>query len=255
MATATATTSPIPPGQEADPRWPWYIVGLDLGQAQDYSALCVVERTFETDPDDPGRRQSAYGVRHLRRWQLGTPYTAVVADLADLAVRKPLPGSPLVVDATGVGRPVIELIRAADLPLWVSPVVIHGGHELGSGPDGSAHVPKKDLVGVMQTLVQFRRFRISPALPDAKVLGRELQQFRVKVSLLTGTETFEAWREREHDDLVLSVALACWFGERHGPFDPPAPIPNPPRRDPFRGRGNGSAYQRLAERMKRGRGY
>ncbi|HVS39959.1 MAG TPA: hypothetical protein VMS17_30655 [Gemmataceae bacterium] len=26
-------------------------------------------------------------------------------------------------------------------------------------------------------------------------------------------ETFEDWREREHDDLVLSVALACWYGQ------------------------------------------
>ena len=39
------------------------------------------------------------------------------------------------------------------------------------------------------------------------MLGRELLQFRVKVKLATGNETFESWREREHDDLVLSVAL------------------------------------------------
>ena len=25
----------------------------------------------------------------------------------------------------------------------------------------------------------------------------------------------EAWREGDHDDLVLSVALACWAGERY----------------------------------------
>jgi hypothetical protein len=26
-------------------------------------------------------------------------------------------------------------------------------------------------------------------------------------------ETFEAWRERDHDDLVLSVGLASWLAE------------------------------------------
>jgi hypothetical protein len=31
-----------------------------------------------------------------------------------------------------------------------------------------------------------------------------------------GNETFESWRERDHDDLVLSVALACWHGQFRG---------------------------------------
>jgi hypothetical protein len=51
-------------------------------------------------------------------------------------------------------------------------------------------------------------------LPLAEVLGRELQQFRVKVNLATGNESFEAWRERDHDDLVLATALACWYASR-----------------------------------------
>jgi hypothetical protein len=32
----------------------------------------------------------------------------------------------------------------------------------------------------------------------------------------TGHESPEAWRERDHDDLVLAVALAVWCGERCG---------------------------------------
>jgi hypothetical protein len=82
--------------RDADaPYRPWFIVGLDLGQATDYTALAVVERTFKTDPADPNWRISDYAVRHLHRWKLGTPYTVIVADLAALARRPPLPGSPL----------------------------------------------------------------------------------------------------------------------------------------------------------------
>jgi hypothetical protein len=29
-------------------------------------------------------------------------------------------------------------------------------------------------------------------------------------------DTFEAWREKVHDDLVLAVRLACWYAEYHG---------------------------------------
>ena len=49
-----------------------YLIGLDLGQARDYSALAVVERAREPHPDGGGRLVSRYAVRHLRRWPLGT---------------------------------------------------------------------------------------------------------------------------------------------------------------------------------------
>ena len=212
---------------EEKPPAPSFYVGLDLGQAADYSALCVVEELRVPDPAEPKRQVRECGVRHLHRWKLGTPYSAIVADLAALAKRPPLPGATLVVDATGVGRPVVELIERAGLSLRVCPVTITGGLTAGMGNDGSCHVPKKDLVAVMQTLVQFRRFHIAPTLQHAANLGRELQMFRVKVTV-AGNETFEAWRERDHDDLVLAVALACWYGKDQGPFETATCIESPP---------------------------
>jgi hypothetical protein len=32
-----------------------------------------------------------------------------------------------------------------------------------------------------------------------------------KVNLATGHDSYEAWREEAHDDLVLAVSLACWY--------------------------------------------
>jgi hypothetical protein len=43
------------------------------------------------------------------------------------------------------------------------------------------------------------------------VLAQELSLFRVKITL-AANETFEAWRERDHDDLVLALALALYVG-------------------------------------------
>ena len=40
-------------------------------------------------------------------------------------------------------------------------------------------------------------------------LLREMTEMRVKMTG-SGRERFGAWREGEHDDLVLAVALACW---------------------------------------------
>ena len=44
-----------------------------------------------------------------------------------------------------------------------------------------------------------------------------MENFRVKVTD-AANETFGAWRERPHDDLVLAVAIAAWQAERPAPF-------------------------------------
>jgi hypothetical protein len=67
--------------------------------------------------------------------------------------------------------------------------------------------------------------------PDKVGLRESLRvflTFRIKMNVATGHESFGAWRERDHDDLVLAVALACWLGEKLGgplqvlPADPKA---------------------------------
>ncbi len=191
-----------------------FTVGLDLGQAQDYSALCVVERSVVPEPGT-GRNVGYHAVRHLHRWKLGTPYTDIVEDVAELTARHPLPGSTLAVDATGVGRAVVDMFRVADLPVRMVPISITGVTNAHPADRGAWFVPKKDLVAVIQTLIHGDRLYIVPELKDAKILGKEIRQFRVKVTT-AGNETFEALRERDHDDMVLSVALACWYHERGG---------------------------------------
>ena len=50
--------------------------------------------------------------------------------------------------------------------------------------------------------------KIASGLPNAAVLARELQDFRVRFTE-TGNATFNA-REGAHDDLVLALALAVF---------------------------------------------
>jgi hypothetical protein len=49
-------------------------------------------------------------------------------------------------------------------------------------------------------------------LPEAQVLVQELQTFRMRPALAT-TKVEIAWREQDHDDLVLALGLAAWLGE------------------------------------------
>lgn len=186
-----------------------YFVGLDLGQARDYTAVAVLQRD-RWPPATPAL--PAYTLGHLERYQLGTGYPQVVRSVGALLGRSPLRGGPtlLAVDGTGVGRAVVDMVRPVYQP---TPVLITGGAAVTVDPEGYWHVPKRDLVGVLQALLQSRRLRIPAALPLADTLARELGAFRVKLTA-AANESFEAWRERDHDDLVLAVALAAWCGER-----------------------------------------
>ena len=48
--------------------------------------------------------------------------------------------------------------------------------------------------------------------PLGAALVKEMTDMQVKTTL-AGGQQYAAWREGQHDDLVLAVALACWGGK------------------------------------------
>jgi hypothetical protein len=160
-----------------------HIIGLDLGQLSDPTAVAIVERRQLPKSD-----AHAYACRHLQRWPLGTPYPAIVGDVLELLARPQLAGPLLVIDQTGVGRAVVDLFRWRS-PCPMKPVTITSGATVTRLDSGEAHVPKKDLVATLQTLLGYRRLQVAATLPEAGVLVKELQNFRVKVTA-AANETF-----------------------------------------------------------------
>ncbi|MGA2669918.1 MAG: hypothetical protein ABSF21_00650 [Dehalococcoidia bacterium] len=189
-------------------------MGLDLGQAQDYTALSVVEaqptkKKYWGNGYEPIREIEglpvSFNVRHLQRYTLGTSYPIIIEDVVSKI--KQFEGTVLAIDHTGVGRPVFDLFERAGLhPLGITIT----GSDMAHGEGRQWRVPKRDLVGVLQVAVQGNRLKVAKELPDATTLVNELLNFRVKINLKTAHDSYEAWREGVHDDLVLSVALACW---------------------------------------------
>jgi hypothetical protein len=217
------------------------IVGVDLGQQRDPTAITVVERGYV--PSGPlynahyfyrGREIHAarepasleYHVRHLERPPLGTSYVGVVERILELL--KSLGDEELVlaVDTTGVGRPVADMLKAR-LNEWLDGdestqinaawITITGGDSVTKVGEagGGLRVPKRDLASAPLVLMQNRQLKIAAEMPLAETLKRELLNFKVKINITTGHDSYEAWREGDHDDLVLAVAMACWCGERY----------------------------------------
>src|SRR2546430_7217908 len=190
-----------------------YFVGLDLGQSRDHSALAVVERaeilldldyvTYER------RRAMRYRVRFLERVRLGTPYPDVVGRVREVLRRPALAGRcTLVMDATGVGAPVLDLLRRANLGCRIAPVILTGG-ERESHAGGLWHVPKRDLITGLQVMLEKRELGLPAKLAASRTLARELAEVEARTTSRGGT-SFGAWREGQHDDLVIAAALACW---------------------------------------------
>jgi hypothetical protein len=189
-----------------------FYVGLDLGQSSDPTALVAVEQVYVLANKSP-----SYHVRHIQRWPLGTPYPAIVNAVVGLLQSRELRDSAVIVDATGVGRAVVDLlrdaIRAARLNVSLLAITITAGNAV-TGGGSEFGVPKLDLVAAVQVYLQTKRVRIARGLPEAPALERELLAFRVRITD-SARETFEA-ASRHHDDIVMALALAIWAGEAWG---------------------------------------
>jgi len=202
------------------------VIGLDLGQAADYTAIAIAQiaalpaadRAANQAPNGGlGRADFELLVRNATRLPLRLPYpqqVGIVADLVESCIE--IGPTLLVVDHTGVGRPVVDLLRASRIRCAIWPVTIATSAMQSPRRDpatGEWVVPKKDLVGSLLLLAQSGRLRISREIALPRALEQELLAFRASISS-SGRLTYEAWREGEHDDLVLALALACWASHR-----------------------------------------
>lgn len=181
-----------------------YVLGVDLGQVNDPTAVVVLEHPLEREP--------TYDLRYAYRFPLGTSYPDLAERIACHVNEPPLRGQTRVaIDATGVGPPVVDLLRPKLRGNRCYAITITGGTSVG-GEGSQLTVPKRDLVTTTQVLLQQRRLRIAPDIPDATTLIDELLAYRVTISE-SGHDSYNPWRERDHDDLVLALCLAAWTAE------------------------------------------
>lgn len=192
-------------------RW---IVGVDLGQSNDPTAICAMQHTvrvahgwtcFPKAHIWKQNRTERFDVRHLERLALGMPYPDQVRYVGGLLKREPLTKAKLVIDETGVGRAVGDIFNAQGM--YPTRVTITAGLE--TTRNGlSVHVPKSALMSGMEARQHLGELRVAPAAKDAEALKDELKDFQRHVSA-AGRATWGA-RTGAHDDLVLAVAIALF---------------------------------------------
>src|SRR5262249_31783872 len=209
-----------------------YVVGVDLGQSSDPTAVCVLEwQKGVLDGNSEYERHTATGrlpqkpgqclaVVHLERLPLGLAYPDVVQLIKNLLARPPLdaPTTTLLIDETGVGRAVGDIfVQAGMRPNRVT--ITAGGEETAAVGFNRWHVAKTILVSRLDAALHTGDLRIAQELRETGPLVEELKNFQRSVSA-AGRATYEA-RVGMHDDLVLATALAVWWATRP---EPPQPV-------------------------------
>jgi hypothetical protein len=194
-----------------------FFVGLDLGQRQDYTAIAVVERLELAKPGtDPGTRAkrmvTKYRVRQLERLPLGIGYTDVVEKVRSLMQNKLLAGrSSLVVDSSGVGVPVVEMLRKC-MGCNIEPVTITAGNRSKTDQWGWK-MPRVELMSHLAIMLEQKEVAVSQRVNAVMELRDELRNMRVRYGE-GGRQKFEADSDAVHDDLVVAIALACWKAKK-----------------------------------------
>ena len=210
------------------------VCGVDLGSKQDYTAIMLLEvekrltdvERFKHLPLEARehiirngqykgqgvKRENHFVARIVKRLPLGTTYPDVVNYLKNvdrqLAARTGGDDVFYVVDATGLGQPVVDYLGREIEPARVKAVYITAGRD-ASFDKGELHVPKQELVSMLQVMIQTGRIHL-PRTQEAMAMQDELSNFELKVRT-TGTLELGALRTGTHDDLVNALGLAVFY--------------------------------------------
>ena len=189
------------------------VLGLDPGQRRDPAGVAVLD---------------GFDVVHLER-HLGLPYPELAERVAVLLAQLPpaslvaggqprctvgryadcmraeaaaVRATPVVVDATGVGRAVVDLLEA----LHLTPIAatLTGGRRLRvRGREMS--LPRHGFFRPLVAAVEVGRLRVAEGCPYRAELAQELLAAR------GGPSGAESRGAGHHGDLMTAVALAVWW--------------------------------------------
>jgi hypothetical protein len=178
-----------------------YVIGVSVGRMGEGWALALIAM--------PGQQKGE--VRHLeRRPRENVPQ--LVARLETLLPALPtesrVEGNPLALDTTETGKPIVDMIRNARASCALHSVAIA---EKTSTNLWCHEARERDLFANVSLMMQAGTLRIARDLPLAGSLERALAAVRIDV---TPTSASLAPPRREHDGLVMALAVGAWIAEK-----------------------------------------
>ena len=164
-----------------------YVMGVDLARSIDYTVLTIINATIKR-VDYVERLAN----ENRTSWNYQKEKVLAVSGIYGNALT--------VVDSTGVGDPIVEDLLRSGCNVYFN--------QTDSGKETSGvkftSTSKDNLVEKLKVAIENKLITI----PDDKDLIRELERFEC-FTLPSGNHRWQA-RDGEHDDMVMSLALAVW---------------------------------------------
>lgn len=200
------------------------LIGVDVGQKVDPTAIAVAELTYR--PVDPSQQRSKreethFLIRSLTRLPLGTSYPDVAKRIGEIwwELKNRSSENPRVwIDATGVGQPVVDFVRTyVGTPRRVWPVIFnHGDHRKENEEERKVILGKAYLVSRLQVLLQSDRIHF-PDGPEFRQLAKELLDYEIRIDE-DSNDRYGAFKVGTHDDLVTAVGLAVQIDPKRSAY-------------------------------------
>lgn len=159
-------------------KYHFYTMGVDLGKSVDYTAVSIIDR-------------NTHELVYQERWQ--AEWSTTVEKI--LTLRKQYNNAHIVIDSTGLGDPIAEILRKRGV--------------------GRSHIEdfkfstksKDQLIKKMAVFFSEGRV-ILPPWDQIQNLASEIEQYTYEI-LPSGNYRYTAPQGR-HDDEVMSLGLAMW---------------------------------------------
>lgn len=210
-----------------------YTISVDIAKRRDFTAIQIYRDTPELIKGDPNANAPdkifhfqdlvyQYKVQDIT-------YSDLISVIVRLLQDKKLSyNNDLIVDGTGVGQAVVDLMR--DNGLRPIPIVATGGGQarpiyadagkVFSGSNGSTfglrilrewHVPKVDMVQAGQVAMERHLVRIAPNVAFLDDFRKQLGNFKGKFNEMTKYTSYNAEDDNIHDDFITAYLQAMWW--------------------------------------------
>lgn len=193
-----------------------FIISADLGQANDFSAVCVLKDQALPVVDDgrviigPRERTVVFADKFR-----GVSYVDVVNHLIRLCNAPPFGGkSQLVIDGTSIGRVVADMIWDQGHELWA--IQMTGGQEW-SRKGRYVNAGKTALVENLAVMFAAGEIRFAHDCPLRKEIEQDLASFSTQTTAAGNQIIAQSRSAAGHGDLGIALIIGAFASEKLQP--------------------------------------
>lgn len=187
-----------------------YWLAADLGQANDYSAVCVIKDQALPIADDgkvivgPRERTVIYADRFR-----GVSYVDVVEHLIRLKNAPPFGGkSHLAIDGTSIGRVVSDMLQEQKVPHWA--VQMTGGQDWTKKGPRYVNAGKTFMVENLAVLFAAGEIRFAHDLPLRAEIENDLASFTTATTAAGNQIITQSRTAAGHGDLGIALIVGAF---------------------------------------------